>query len=488
MVDRRQFIKIGGMYGISLMVIGLGACGNQTPEETENLRHLILLYTNDEHGWMDPYQETGGAADLMYKLRTREGYAEEDEHFLLLSGGDMWTGPALSTATYGESMIDVMNAMGYRAAAIGNHDFDYELDNLQARFEQADFPLLSGNIKYRSDGDLPPFLEPYTVIDTNDMKVGILGLTTIETKIDTKPEAVDNLDFTNYQDAIETYVPQMRAEGAELILIISHLCVRDTGALAPFAAEKGVAFIGGGHCHQEVSEIADGARVIESGYFMRGYTRVDLYFDKALGEVVASEVEFVPNKEGKADREIQSIIDDWRGKIDPTWWEVIGYTKEEIDRRTLMMDRIVTGSWLEAWPEAEVALASRRYMQQDIEAGDITRASILSVLATENRLLEVTLTGEQLRSTITSRQPMMAGISEVGDDFVLADGSPLQPDGTYRVLIPHSLYSGGNYYEFYLFDEHPVETGLDWRTPVIEWIQSLGTSKKKPLDITLQEN
>ncbi|MFQ5922484.1 MAG: hypothetical protein ACE5M4_06535, partial [Anaerolineales bacterium] len=101
-------------------------------KQTETLRHLVVLYTNDEHGWMDSYQNAGGAAGMARLWRQREGLTE-DGPFLVLSGGDMWTGPALSTVWEGESMADVMNAMAYDAAAIGNHDFDLGLEALRER-------------------------------------------------------------------------------------------------------------------------------------------------------------------------------------------------------------------------------------------------------------------------------------------------------------------------------------------------------------------
>jgi 2',3'-cyclic-nucleotide 2'-phosphodiesterase/3'-nucleotidase len=379
-------------------------------------------------------------------------------------------------------MIDVMNAMGYRAAAIGNHDFDFDLENLQARADQANFPFLSANLSYQDDGSIPEFADPYVILDTNGVRVGILGLTTKETRIDTKPEAVDDLEFGAYEETIETYVPRMREEGADLILLISHLCAGDTGKLASLAAEQGIAVIGGGHCHKVVNEVANGTRIIESSYFMRGYTRLDLYFDTVEGEVILADAEYVPNKEGRADPVISEIIETWRDRVDPELWEVIGFTEGEIDRRTRVMDEIVPGSWLRAYPEADVALASRRYMQQDIDAGDITRGSILGVLATDNRILEVSLTGEDLIHTIISRDPMLAGITEEGEEFILSDGSSVKIDDVYRVLIPHSLYSGGNYYEFHLFDENPVDIGMNWLDPVIDWIQSLDTSRENPLD------
>ena len=59
-------------------------------------RRIVILYTNDEHGWMEPTATTGGAAGLMGLWRQQENY-REDEPYLIISGGDMWTGPAIST-------------------------------------------------------------------------------------------------------------------------------------------------------------------------------------------------------------------------------------------------------------------------------------------------------------------------------------------------------------------------------------------------------
>ncbi|MCK5086789.1 MAG: hypothetical protein KAQ90_04670, partial [Melioribacteraceae bacterium] len=118
-----------------------------TPVEPESSKNLIILYTNDEHGWMETEGSYGGAAGLMGLWREKEGYSEEKENYLILSGGDMWTGPAISTWFQGESMADVMNAMNYTAAAIGNHEFDFRIEGLKERMEQSNFPFLSANIR-----------------------------------------------------------------------------------------------------------------------------------------------------------------------------------------------------------------------------------------------------------------------------------------------------------------------------------------------------
>jgi 5'-nucleotidase / UDP-sugar diphosphatase len=108
----------------------------------------------------------GGAASMLTHWREDEGYSP-DGPFLVLSGGDTWTGPALSTWFDGESMIEVMNLMGYDAAAVGNHEFDFGLDGLRERGAQAEFPFLAANMRTAAGTEID-FALPYVVHEVTD--------------------------------------------------------------------------------------------------------------------------------------------------------------------------------------------------------------------------------------------------------------------------------------------------------------------------------
>jgi len=202
-LSRRDFLLSGGAVmaaGCSARLFG--------PRQTETVRQLTVLYTNDEHGWMEPYQETAGAAGVARLWRERENVTAEGP-FLVLSGGDMWTGPALSTALAGESMADVMNAMGYQAAALGNHDFDFGLQALRARRAQSAFPFLSANLRDRQTGEIPDFAVPFLIREVNGIRVGVIGLTTTETAVDTRPEVVSGLRFLPYKDVLPQTIDRL---------------------------------------------------------------------------------------------------------------------------------------------------------------------------------------------------------------------------------------------------------------------------------------
>jgi 2',3'-cyclic-nucleotide 2'-phosphodiesterase (5'-nucleotidase family) len=470
-LSRRDFLLSSGAAlaaGCSARLLG--------PGQTETVRQLTILYTNDEHGWMEPYQETAGAAGVARLWRERENVTAEGP-FLVLSGGDMWTGPALSTALAGESMADVMNAMGYQAAALGNHDFDFGLQALRARRAQSAFPFLSANLRDRQTGDIPEFAAPFLIREVNGIRVGVIGLTTTETAVDTRPEVVSGLRFLPYKDVLPETVAAVREQGAELVVLLSHLCASETRALAPLAAELGIPLIGGGHCHEEIDEILEGVQLIESGYFLRGYVRVELLFDRQAGKALDMRVELVRNRTGRLDPGVQDLMAGWRSRLDPELWQPIGYADQKIGRTAPEMAALLLPGWLQAWPGAEVALAEPRYVQQDLYPGDITPATVIGLLSTTNQLVEIELSGAELLEVVESRHPLVWGVAQSGE--------LLQSDRRYRVLVPDALYHGGWYYRFQELDPDPVFTGIDWRDPTVGWVRELDSSQAQPIALRL---
>lgn len=462
-----------------------GACG-PLPEtlfarQSERVRRLVILYTNDEHGWIEPSQETGGAAGMLERWRRDHGYKGGDP-FLVLSGGDMWTGPAISTLHEGRSTTDVMNLMGYQAAAIGNHDFDFGTDALRARAEQAEFPFVSANLLDRQTGTPPGFAEPFVLQDVNGIRVGIVGLSTVETPVDTRPSYVQGLRLRPYEQALLEILPQIQQQQVDLILLIGHICHRELEGIVDVAQQYHIPLLGGGHCHEEHNRQLDGVRLIESGFSMRGYVKTELYLDLAAKRVVAQETQVLHNPPGPGAPEIEARVDHWREQLDPSYLEMIGYAAQPIDRRSERMDTLLTQAWLRAVPDAQVAMASRRYVAQSLPAGEITPASIVGVLPVPNELFRIQLSGEQLQQTINSRNPVLGGLVRSEEGLRFPGGPALDPAASYEVVLPDVIYYGANYYEVQNVDPTPVETGLDWVQPVVDYLRELESSRQRPLD------
>jgi len=81
----------------------------------------------------------------------------------------------------------------------------------------------------------------------------------------------------------------------------------------------------------------------------------------------------------------------------------------------------------------------------------------------------------------------MAGIVEDQDGYRLSSGGAIDLDAIYQILVPEALYAGGNYYKFFRFDPDPTYTGIDWRQPPTNWIRSVGSSEREPINSFLSE-
>ncbi|OGN96992.1 MAG: hypothetical protein A2Z71_07440 [Chloroflexi bacterium RBG_13_50_21] len=480
-LNRREFLKISALYGAG---IALAACvpdlDDFSNRQTATLRSLTILYTNDEHGWMAPANQNGGTASMLQGWQRQDGYIR-DGPFLVLSGGDMWTGPALSTWFRGESMVDVMNAMGYSAAAIGNHDFDFGVDALQQRAAQANFPLLSANIREKSTGKTPDFARPYVIQEVNRIRIGLMGLTTLETPVDTNPSLVVDYEFLPYADSLREVVKKMKADGAQLMILLGHLCTGEMRSLAPIATELGIQILCAGHCHEETVEQDGELTIVQSGSFLHKYIRIAVLFNTLSNKLEVVEARLLDNPARRADPSIARLVQSWHDRADPVLWQVIGYLGKKIDAGMSEMSNLLTIPWLEAYPSASIALFSQRYVQS-LPAGELSEASILSTLPMDNELVDVLLTGAQVLETIKSRHPSVGGLSEENGTYLLSAGIPLEAQASYHVLIPDSLYEGGNYYDVRQYDPNGIYTGLVWRTPIINWVKRLHTSRQSPLE------
>ena len=290
-----------GLCAGIMFAAALSAC--QVAEQNE--RSFTVLYTNDEHGWMEGMGESNSAANLMQLWKDAEGYSIANaEDFLLLSGGDNWTGPAISTWNQGESMVELMNSMGYAASAIGNHEFDFGLDTIRKRSAEADYAYVSANTTWRDSGLVPKDIGivEYRIVEAGGVLVGVIGLTTTETSTTTNPATVAPLRFNNYEATLRRIVPEIKAQGVELTFVISHVCLDELEPLALAVADLDIALFGAGHCNELIAKRLDSAVILGGGFHFGSYARAT--FSLAADGGVHVDFATAENAGASADREV----------------------------------------------------------------------------------------------------------------------------------------------------------------------------------------
>ncbi len=288
--------------------------------------HLTLVGTNDLHGWVQPHEarlpngtevKAGGVAVFSSQLaRLRE---ENPGGVLLVDAGDLFQGTLVANLSEGEAVIAAYNALGYDAAAVGNHEFDYgpvgprsialepgddPLGALAARAAQARFPLLARNVYRRADGARLPFLAArgLALVERKGVKVGLVGLLTPTTPTVTNPVNVSGLRFSEMAGEAQSAAAELRAMGAEVLVALVHAGGACSGTdprsltgcdphseifeLLQALPEHTFDALVAGHTHGRLGHFDRGTALLESGSYGTHFGTIDLEVDPATHRVI----------------------------------------------------------------------------------------------------------------------------------------------------------------------------------------------------------
>lgn len=217
---------------------------------------LTILHTNDLHGHVTAWRGWEGAlegktlggmavlATVVKQIRDSVG----TERVLLVDAGDALSDTMLAAETRGHAVVRLMNAIGYDAMVIGNHGLDFTMETLQERIHEARFAVLAANLIDVQTQQTP--LQPAMTIERGGLNVGIVGLAYPHTALTTQQENVAGVRFLGAAETVQKWVPQLRRQGADVIVVLSHLGLGGDMALA--REIENIDVIVGGHSHNRV--------------------------------------------------------------------------------------------------------------------------------------------------------------------------------------------------------------------------------------------
>ena len=205
-------------------VITRGEAAYVLDTAVKDLTIITTMSTSDIHGHMVPYTPSGSSIEVGGSAKAAWLFDEAERrnpNTLVLDGGDSPYNTDLANMSQGQSSVDVMNAQGYDATVLGNHDFDYAFDNLLSLAERAEYAMLSANT-YWKDGTYPEQFEPYIVKEVGGLKVAIVGLTDDGSKATTHYSNTQDIEFHDHWEVGQQVVDQANAE-ADLVIMLAHL-------------------------------------------------------------------------------------------------------------------------------------------------------------------------------------------------------------------------------------------------------------------------
>ena len=218
-------------------------------------KRITILHTNDTHSCIEP--EKNGNAGVLNRALLIESIADSvgKDNILLFDCGDFSQGSLYYNSFKGSTEIELMNAMGYDAGTIGNHEFDFGLDNLARLIKMAKFDFVCAN--YDFTGTVcEGLVKPYTIIERGGKRIGVFGLSP-DPKGLVSQENYVGVIFTSPVEAAKRCVDELKAKGCDAIVCLSHLGwkIKNEYNDERVAAETaGIDIILGGHSHDYFEE------------------------------------------------------------------------------------------------------------------------------------------------------------------------------------------------------------------------------------------
>lgn len=219
-------------------------------------RQLLILHTNDTHSCVLPLNPNladtmlAGRGGFLRRAAMIDQMRKEDKDLLLLDSGDFSQGSPYYTMFKGDVETELMNIMGYDAATIGNHEFDFGLENMARIFRKAKFPIVCANYDFTGTV-VEGLVKPYVIIKRKGVKIGIFGLSP---KLDGLVMA-STCAGVSYSDPIKTanaVADKLKnEEKCDVVICLSHLGWDEAGLndMEMMAKTRNIDLVLGGHSH-----------------------------------------------------------------------------------------------------------------------------------------------------------------------------------------------------------------------------------------------
>jgi len=557
------------------LVLGLTACGSPSGGARPGRMQITLLGLNDFHGNLQPPGLSVNAADAgeaprpvaaggashLAALVAAERAAHP--HTAVVAAGDLiGASPLVSSLFLDEPTIEAMNLIGLDFASTGNHEYDqgwHELKRMQdggcerftrktpcqlsQPFEGARFRYLTANTLRRDGSTLfAPTAVKFFEQDGVRIGVGFIGLTLRNTPRMVRASGVQGLRFTDEADAANAQIPALRAQGADVIVVLIHeggkggqplqdtSCKGLSGDILPIVRRlsSAVDVVISGHTHQ--AYLCDYAHLdpakplllTSAGLYGTLLTEIELTVDMASRRVIQrtarQHIVRAAADDAPADPVVTALVERYAAAAAPQASAPAGRLAAPATRRLQangesVLGRITADAVLAATqaPEAggaQIAFMNSGGVRTDLVPdtdGHVTYGQVYAVQPFGNTLTSLTLTGAQLHAlleqqlasgTNTVARPRILQVSQ-GFGYTLdrgaapgqrirgmqLHGTPIVPDQDYRIGVQSYLASGGDNFSVFTQGRNPVGGGLD-ADALAHYLKS--RSRQAPMALPLQ--
>ena len=439
----------------------------------EGKAYIDILQINDFHGKMvrDEESKDPGIARISRYIKARK--ARNPDGLVLLSGGDMWQGSSASNSNKGKLVNEWMNLMEFDAMTLGNHEFDWGIDNIKAIKEEANFPFLGANIIDYETKERLDFVEPYTIIERLGFKIGVIGIIGEDQWEDIYSQYVVDLEFATPVSYVQELSSTLKEEKDCDIVVLSMHEGHGTSYINQYVNMVDVILCA--HDHETYLSNEKGVYVINCGVDGHHMSAIRFEVDLASKEfnVIEDETMYTPDDylyEYDADPDVDAWFKErYDTSIDK---EVIGRLEDGELSDTGASDLSVLAIYDHVKNDLgyDVVYAfDTRAQRGTIYEGDITYERLYKVMPFDNDIVILSLTGSQINS-LKSRNA-----------FYRPEKITFENDKTYLVASSNFIA--------YRMSENRNYTGIpnfDPATQVVEYLE--GTYPRELVKSYLKEH
>ena len=456
------------LFLLTLICVPLLSFGQQNDSPVK----ITFLHVNDVYQFMPVDGGTrGGLARL---LTLKKEALKENPNTIFTLGGDTIS-PSVETRTYkGAQMIDAWNAVGIDYAVFGNHEFDLKTEVLLERMKESKFVWLGANVFDTRNNKIFADTPPFVIREFDGVKVGIIGFLLPETKQTSSMEA--NLEVLNYCDVAKKLVPQMRQQGANAVIGLTHLAMTQDKELAKCANFD---LILGGHEHTLLQSSSNGTPIFKMTADARELGKFSFYFNRQTKKLESLDWEIIPVTDKIADAPEFAVVFDKYKDLLQKLAEPVGMTTVLLDAgsasnrtRETNVGNFIADVLRQA-TNADVALVNGGSIRADLtyNPGVLTKRDVLSILPFNNPVLKIEISGKTLREALEhgvarsaednepGRFPQVSGMTFKFDTTLPANqriteikvgGKPLDKQKNYTLAtVSFLVLNGGDGYTMF---------------------------------------
>jgi 2',3'-cyclic-nucleotide 2'-phosphodiesterase (5'-nucleotidase family) len=368
-----------------------------------------------------------------------------------------------------------MSLLKYDAQAVGNHDLDWGQDVLRQRTQEAGFPFLCANCADQS-GAVPSYLKPFAVRDLGIVKVAMIGLILPSAASIIKDTSVAGLHFLPLAETVRKYLPEMKRQ-ADLMIAITHVGIEPLvpeGDRALAAAVPELDVIVGGHSHTALraATTVGNTIIVQTGAYTANLGDLELVIDPATKKIVSAPTrsnELIPvagiaGAKSDVVQQVQAIVDGRKAAGKQYTQRVVGTLVHPLDNPraecglgNMIVDGLLEYGRYQGWG-SDVAFYNMAGVRAPLPAGQITYGQLYQVLPFTNVVMNLDMTGKQLRAVFEAASGSAGRLHVGGATFTAhfesptgqrllsanVGGKPLDDARLYHIVTIDYLYGGGD--------------------------------------------